>query len=350
MRMRACVLVFIALGLASAAWGRAGLPSHNPANLGGAANPSACATANVLDSLSASASAAYSVRKLRAAYAGSALRVYRDSDATQHDVGFDSNCYLDTADMLTFCAATNCQIAKWYDQSGNARDLLAFSTAATTARIVTGGTLSASIGAAFKVAMTMDGSQNNRLVVNSGTVVGTTQGTVFAVANATSGSAGNATASWWQIQSLLGATSSTANGAAINFGFVQTGALYSPPAFMFTRYTGQWLSGHTDMHASVTYTYGTDKIFMARYNTADGSNRTKAYISGGSPSTENTATANDAAVNFIVGNGGNIAQQKPFLGQFAEVITFLTQITVSDTNLLGNNQNSWYGLSWTNIS
>ncbi len=348
--MRPWWLFAAAVLIPLAAWGRAGLPSHNPSTIAGTANPTACATANILDSLSASASAAYSVRKLRAAYGGSALRVYRDSDATQHDVGFDSNCYLDTSDMLTFCAATNCQIAKWYDQSGNARDLLAFATAATTARIVTAGTLSASIGAAFKVAMAMDSSQNNRLVVSSGTVVGTTQGTVFAVANATSGSAGNSTASWWQLKSLLGATSSSANGAAINFGLVQGGALYSPPAFMFTRYTGQWLAGHTDMHASVTYTYGTDRIFLARYNTADVSARTKAYISGGSPSSENTATANDAAVNFIVGNGGNIAQQQPFVGTFGEVITFLTQISVSDTNLLGNNQNSWYGLSWTNVS
>jgi len=53
------------------------------------------------------AAAAYSLRKLRNAYAGSAIRVRRSSDNTTLDVGFDANGNLDTASMLSFVGSNN---------------------------------------------------------------------------------------------------------------------------------------------------------------------------------------------------------------------------------------------------
>lgn len=84
------------------------------------------------------AAAAYSVsRKLRAAYAGSALRVRRSSDNTELDIGFVGD-ELDTATLMTFVGVNNGFVVTLYDQSGNARH----ATQATTARqpkiIVTG--------------------------------------------------------------------------------------------------------------------------------------------------------------------------------------------------------------------
>ena len=56
----------------------------------------------ILNSLTASSEAAYSLRKLLTAYTGSAIRVRRSSDNTESDIGFDGSGNLDTSALLTF--------------------------------------------------------------------------------------------------------------------------------------------------------------------------------------------------------------------------------------------------------
>lgn len=65
------------------------------------------------------ASAAYSLRKLRTAYTGYAIRVRRSSDNTSQDIGFDANGNLDTTAITSFVGAGNGFVSIWYDQSGN---------------------------------------------------------------------------------------------------------------------------------------------------------------------------------------------------------------------------------------
>jgi len=48
--------------------------------------------------LSATSTGAYSLRKLRSAYTGSAIRVRRSSDSTEQDIGFVNN-ELDTVSL-----------------------------------------------------------------------------------------------------------------------------------------------------------------------------------------------------------------------------------------------------------
>jgi hypothetical protein len=67
------------------------------------------------------AAAAYSVRKLRTAYTGSAIRVRRSSDNTEQDIGFVNNV-LDTTALTTFVGANNGFVTTWYDQSGNSKN------------------------------------------------------------------------------------------------------------------------------------------------------------------------------------------------------------------------------------
>jgi len=74
----------------------------------------------LLDTYSGAA-AAYSLRKLRSAYTGAAVRVRRSSDNAETDIGFVNN-ELDTATLLTFCGANTGYVPVWYDQSGNARN------------------------------------------------------------------------------------------------------------------------------------------------------------------------------------------------------------------------------------
>jgi hypothetical protein len=65
------------------------------------------------------AEAAYSVRKLRTAYSGSAIRVREDSGNTETDIGFTTGVDLDTAAIASHCGANNGYVVTWYDQSGN---------------------------------------------------------------------------------------------------------------------------------------------------------------------------------------------------------------------------------------
>ena len=86
-----------------------------------------------------SASAAYSLRKLRSAYSGNCIRVRRSSDNTEQDFGFVNNV-LDTASLLSFCGAGNGFVTTWYDQSGNTKNTTQ-STAANQPRIVNAGSI-----------------------------------------------------------------------------------------------------------------------------------------------------------------------------------------------------------------
>lgn len=65
---------------------------------------------------------AYSLRKLRAAYTGAAIRVRRSSDSAERDIGFTSAGDLDTASLMSFVGSDHGLVRTWYDQSGNGND------------------------------------------------------------------------------------------------------------------------------------------------------------------------------------------------------------------------------------
>jgi hypothetical protein len=63
------------------------------------------------------ATVAYSLRKLRTAYAGACIRVRRSSDNAESDIGFNAGV-LDTAALLSFVGAGDGFVVTWYDQMG----------------------------------------------------------------------------------------------------------------------------------------------------------------------------------------------------------------------------------------
>jgi hypothetical protein len=83
------------------------------------------------------AAVAYSLRKLRTAYTGAAIRVRRSSDNAEQDINFIGGD-LDTSSLLTFCGAGNGFITTWYDQSTNANNATQ-ATATSQAQIVASG-------------------------------------------------------------------------------------------------------------------------------------------------------------------------------------------------------------------
>jgi len=77
--------------------------------------------AAVVDTMATSLSAAYSFRKVRSAYAGPSMRLWR-ADLTQQDIGFTASGDFDTAAAFAFCTGSAWCVANTiYDQSGNAR-------------------------------------------------------------------------------------------------------------------------------------------------------------------------------------------------------------------------------------
>jgi hypothetical protein len=96
-------------------------------------------TSYLLDVLGVSATRAYSTRKLRSAYAGSAIRIRRSSDNAEQDIGFVGED-LDTAAITTFVGANSAFVVTWYDQSGVGINPTQ-ATVANQPRIVNAGTL-----------------------------------------------------------------------------------------------------------------------------------------------------------------------------------------------------------------
>lgn len=84
--------------------------------------PSATTPAALLLDTYTGATMAYSLRKLRSAYTGDAVRVRRASDGTETNIGFSGNDF-DSAALTSFASGTTATVTTWYDQSGNADNL-----------------------------------------------------------------------------------------------------------------------------------------------------------------------------------------------------------------------------------
>jgi len=94
----------------------------------------------LLDTYSGAA-AAYSLRKLRSAYTGSAIGVRIDTTGQpEYNIGFVDG-ELDVATLEGYCTGgLNAYVKTWYDQSGNARDVIQ-ATAASQPQIVSSGSV-----------------------------------------------------------------------------------------------------------------------------------------------------------------------------------------------------------------
>jgi hypothetical protein len=103
------------------------------------------------------AAAAYSLRRLRSAYTGPAVRVRRESNNDELDIYFDGQGNLDTASLEAFCAGTNGFVKVWYDQSGNGNDATQDVATANQPQIVSSGSI---IPEGGKPAIEFDGSDD----------------------------------------------------------------------------------------------------------------------------------------------------------------------------------------------
>ncbi len=142
----------------------------------------------LLDSIAATVVGAYGLRKLRGAYAGSAIQVRRSSDSTTQDVGFASGG-LDTAALLAFCGSASGFVSKWYDQSGGGQDVIQ-PTTANQPQIVSAGAVIAMPNATAKPGLQLIAASSTSLTCASFPLTGATAYACIGVASRTaSGSA-----------------------------------------------------------------------------------------------------------------------------------------------------------------
>jgi hypothetical protein len=155
------------------------------------ARPPASAPLLLDESGLSAATAAYSVRKVRAAYSGSAIRVRRSSDNTEQDIGF-SGSNLDTVALLAFVGAGDGFVVTWYAQIGSIN--LTQSTAANQPKIVSSGSLVT--GSNGRPALDFDGTTDyfDQSTGNLDSYISATSCSVWVVFNADviSTDAGNA--------------------------------------------------------------------------------------------------------------------------------------------------------------
>lgn len=89
-----------------------------------------------------SSAAAYSLRNLSSTYTGPLVRVRRSSDNLETDIYGTPAGQLDTTSLLSFVGAGNGFVVRWYDQSGNGRDVLgSTSGTALQPKIITSGVI-----------------------------------------------------------------------------------------------------------------------------------------------------------------------------------------------------------------
>ena len=109
------------------------------------------------------ASVAYSLRRVRAAYTGYAIKVRRSSDSQELDIGFNGSGDLDTAALLAFVGSGDGFVTRWYDQSGN-NDYAYNNTPSTQPRVVISGVV---VTNGTRPAIYWDNSRPDVLIINT---------------------------------------------------------------------------------------------------------------------------------------------------------------------------------------
>ena len=122
------------------------------------------------------AGAAFSLRKLRSDYSGSAIRIRRSSDNTEQDIGFNTFGEVDALSIIDFADGGDAFVKTWYNQVSGGNDATQ-TTTSQQPKIVDSGALITSGG---KVAMDFDGS-NDKFADVDGLTINTNDCGAFVV-------------------------------------------------------------------------------------------------------------------------------------------------------------------------
>jgi hypothetical protein len=288
---------------------------------------------NILDSLTATPTSAGSVhRRLRSAYVGPLIRVFRSSDLAQSDFGTGADT-LDVAALETWINAAgtaDAYINTVYDQSGNGNNWTIASTA-TAPKIAASGVVSTTINSL--PTMTGDGATSSRVLVGPNTSVLLDVDGFLMIALAVANAGGNA-ANMWENPALFGATNANPYPCVT---FRTTGTQIQA--------LGQEVTGSANKIN--TYTHGGYPLTGVMGMFKD-SNELRAFVNGDtSAATAAADVKNPATPLWIMKNNTGTGSQLD--GGVVEFMTFDQAPSDADLNTLGANMAQLGGQSWTTV-
>jgi hypothetical protein len=266
------------------------------------------------------AAVAYSIRKLRAAYTGSAIRVRRSSDNAEQNIGFTALGNLDTTALTSFCGAGNGFVTTWYDQSGNGRNATQ-TTAANQPQIVSSGVV---ITQGSKPSLQFDGSNDfiNRNETASNLFA--SNFSAFSVHNVTGGSLRKC---------IIESTSSLAN--VFNPSLEYNGELPTNIR-LFTGETGNFLS----TTSTNTFSSNVQRLVSALKN---GTTIQELFVNNTSQgSTSPSATPTTNITGYNIGSYRS-SDDRYFGGNMQEIILY-NSYESSNRSGISTNINSYYAI------
>lgn len=275
----------------------------------------------IVTELGLTCSSAYSVRKIVSGYSGSCIRVRRSFDNVEQDIGFVNNL-LDTASLLSFIGVNSGYIAKWYDQSGNARDAVQSTTSAQP-RIVNAGTLE---------------TNNNRPSIRF------FSNGLFLPAYKFAAPSTNWTYS--NVVAISSATGGVGNNSIIasDGQFQQTG-IYNTVTSSSTNFVLSWSGNTAGGSASPATGISTvsNNLFMLT-GTHTSANSAKLSISGNNGSSfSTTGWVAGAQSYYNLGRYSNGNVTNDLIGYFSEHISWSEALTDNQRLILEYNQGEFYG-------
>lgn len=263
------------------------------------------------------ASLAFSLRKLRDAYTGPAIKVRRSSDNTELDIGFTAAGDLDESALTAFVGAGNGFVTTWYDQSlsvKNATQILS----TQQPQIVSSGSI---ITENSKPAMFFDGGNDCFQILSYAPLANAYyMASVFRI-----------TGSLTSLKSILDFTSTTNGGAALAYG--NTANKLTPFAYFNTPGVLQIVSGSADLNTLTHYLLSVQFI--------SGNSETK--INGVSDGILASTWTTPGTQNFTfstIGYDQSSAGRHP-QGRMQELLLYTADETSVRTNLENNIIDFW---------
>jgi hypothetical protein len=263
--------------------------------------------------------AAYSLRQLRIAYTGSAIRVRRASDNTEQNIGFVNNS-LDTSSLTSFCSGTNGFITTWYDQSGNGNNATQ-TTAANQPQIVSSGSVILQNG---KPAVQFDGT--NDFLDTSSFIASKTLASIFLVYSIIQNKQNQTIFSRWDNRNFL--IRAYNNTGTIDFG------VYSSEVASNNIISGNIINLNNTYLSSLIYN-GSESF----------ANETSLYNNN----VLQTVTRSGSEVNQLQSNSnkvliGNLGSNSQFLQGTINEIVYYDNSQIGNLSNINNNINTFYSI------
>jgi len=273
----------------------------------------------------AGSTAAWSLRKVRVAYAGNCIKVRRGSDNATQDIGFN-DYLLDFDALMSFIMNGDAYIDTWYDQSGNGRDMVQAATPLQP-QLITGGMYRTTIANYPQI----DFSGTRWLGTDTATdpqstIITSTAGTIFAL---------------WQADTAIatgGGNTVWCNRGGWNAATIKT--IAGTPNILAYGYDGTLDTVTTGSKAT-----GTPYITAWQHDSGTLYSYIDSSTAAGSVAHGNET---DLSAQMCIGRDSQSPiSSSLFDGPIAEVLCWNTVLSGANMTTIGGDIASSYGLTWS---